>query len=76
MLTIFKLTRLTRVGYDEVVEFIITAMSEDEARRMAADEAGDEGHYIWVDPMVSGCYRLGRADLDTPRVECRSFNAG
>jgi replicative superfamily II helicase len=73
---IFKISRTGRVGYDEVDCFVIVAVSSDEARRLALDEAGDEDHLIWVDDTLSTCECVGHAFAETPRVLCRSFNAG
>lgn len=76
MLFLFELERLLRVGYDEVRSFVIVAASEDEARRMAADEAGDEGHYTWVDDRLTSCVSIGTAYDEVRSIVVRSFNAG
>lgn len=76
-MNIYKLARLGKVYHDEASAFIVFAMSEDEARRIAGDEAGDEGQYTWVDPSLTSCEHIGEGlDAQSPGVACRSFNAG
>ena len=63
--------------YDVYTEFIICAVSEDEARTMAANECGDEGEEIWLDNKLSKIEIIA----DTTRIKeskivISSFNAG
>lgn len=76
-LNIYHLARLGVTHYDEVSAFVIIAASQDEARRMASDDAGDEGAYTWVDPADSSCEVLGTALPEAvPGPVVRSFHAG
>ena len=76
----FNIYHLARKGvtrYDEVSAFVIIAASPDEARRMAADDAGDEGAYTWVDPADTSCVVIGTALPEAiPGPVVRSFHAG
>lgn len=77
MLKIFHLRRKGVTHYDEVSDFVVIAASEDEAGRMASDDAGDEGAYTWVDPDTSSCVAIGTALPDAvPGPVVRSFHAG
>jgi len=77
MLKIFHLRRKGVTRYDEVSDFVVIAASQDEARRMASDDAGDEGAYTWVDPADSSCEVIGTALPDAvPGPVVRSFHAG
>ena len=42
----------------KVVGFIVRADSEEQARRLARDEAGDEGGYVWIENQFSTCTEL------------------
>lgn len=76
-LNIYHLARLGVTHYDEVSDFVVIAASQDEARRMASDDAGDEGAYTWVDPADSSCVAIGTALPDAvPGPVVRSFHAG
>lgn len=76
MLKIFHLRRKGVTYYDEVSDFVVIAASEDEARRMASDDAGDEGAHTWVDPDTSSCVAIGTALPDAvPGPVVRSFQA-
>lgn len=76
-LNIYHLARKGVTYYDEASAFVIIAASPDEARRMASDDAGDEGAYTWVDPVDSSCEVIGTALPDAvPGSIIRSFHAG
>lgn len=74
---VYHLSRKGVVHYDEVSDFVVVAASQDEARRMASDDAGDEGAYTWVYPDTSSCVAIGTALPDAvPGPVVRSFHAG
>lgn len=76
-LNIYHLARKGVTRYDEASAFVVIAASQDEARRMASDDAGDEGAYTWVDPADSSCEVIGTALPDAvPGPVVRSFHAG
>lgn len=76
-LNIYHLARKGVTYYDEVSAFVVIAASSDEARRMASDDAGDEGAYTWVDPADSSCEVIGTTLADAvPGPVARSFHAG
>ena len=75
-MNIYKLSRFARTLYDEVDSFVILAESVDMARRIAADDAGDEGAYTWVDDKVSACELIGEGSVRFSLIVCRSFKAG
>lgn len=76
-LNIYHLARKGVTYYDEASAFVIIAASPDEARRMASDDAGDEGAYTWVDPADSSCESIGTATVGAvPGPVVRSFHAG
>ena len=60
--------------YDENLGFVIRAQSVRLARRIAAENAGDEDAMEWVDPELSDCVRL--TDDGDPGVILSDFNAG
>lgn len=75
-LTVFVLTRLddeVNCHYDEAYTFAVAAADEAEARRLASEQAGDEGAAVWLDSARSSCVP---ADLKSPAVLCRDFVAG
>lgn len=72
-MNIYRLER-AKCGYDEVSGFIVVARSEVDARRFAADEAGDEGCDVW---QTVPCVCLGTAKEGVPGgVHLRDFCAG
>jgi hypothetical protein len=44
--------------YDKVFGFVVRASSPVEAREMAANECGDEGAAVWLDPENTTCEEL------------------
>ena len=62
------------VDYDEADAFVVMATTEQEARRIASESAGDEKAATWISFETSHCRPL---DLfGPPRLVLRSFNAG
>ena len=59
-------------GYDCAVGFVVGATDALSARRMAAEQHGDEGAGTWLSPWESTCYEL------TPKegVILRDFKNG
>jgi len=43
---------------DKVVGFIVRANDEEQARRLACDEAGGEDGYVWIEDKFSTCTEL------------------
>lgn len=62
------------VGYDSYDAFVIRAETEDNARRMAASRAADEGEYTWLESDNSKCVSLSAEGEE--RIILGSFNAG
>lgn len=61
--------------YDQVVEFIIIAETQQEAREMASDQPGDEGAHVWLDRRKSTIKELGTATKPCEsRVVIRDYN--
>jgi hypothetical protein len=46
-------------GVDVVTGFVVKAYSEDTARKLASEKAGDEGTKTWLDSKKSSCDRIG-----------------
>jgi hypothetical protein len=61
-------------GYDCSYAFIIRAETEEEARRFAAQQKGDEGEAVWLNPALTSCSEL-TADGE-PGVILRDFLCG
>lgn len=49
----------------ELDSIVVIAITEFEARYLAASKAFEEGPEVWVDPTKSDCEQI---DLDTARV--------
>src|SRR5689334_248776 len=76
-MNIWHLTReWEHYHYDEVAEWVIVAETEQDARRMASDDPGDEGPGFWLDSRESTAVVVGTAVEDVPRVITRHFHAG
>lgn len=61
--------------YDVALAFACIARWPKQARRLAAEQAGDEGGQVWMDPRLSKLKRVGESHLK-PQVLVRDFNAG
>ncbi len=61
-------------SYDVAVAFVIRAEDEAEARKIASQDAGDEGSSLWLDPRRSSCAIL--SDKGESKVICRDFKSG
>ena len=74
-LRLYALDRSTTTsGYDEAFGFVVRAISAREARRLASEQAGDEGADAWLDSKKSTCEIL--RDRGKVGVIIRDFNAG
>ncbi len=71
---LWLLVRNGFIGYDEADAFVVRASSSEAARKLAADEAGDEGASEWLDLARSSCTRLTSKGVEGTIL--RSFNAG
>lgn len=59
---------------DETQEMVVIAGSEEEARQLASERAGDEGAELWLGK-VPTCELLGVSITDTAEVVCRCFHS-
>ena len=50
----------TPIGRDEVAGFVIAAVTFQQARKIAADHAQDEGKAVWLDVDRSRCEKLAK----------------
>jgi hypothetical protein len=57
--------------YDKSFGFVVVADTEEEARALASDYAGDEGSAVWLDDTETSCEVLD--DDGEPRVVIRDF---
>lgn len=59
---------------DEAYGFVVRAKTEADARLIAAENCGDEGHNVWLQTKKSTCEQLSaRGDRE---MILRDFNAG
>lgn len=80
-MNIYKLERLSYIGYDECASFVVWAYGPNGARRVCAENAADEGRGPWEDEKRSSCVLVGKAfsftKADFPGgLICRDFRAG
>jgi hypothetical protein len=71
---LWLLERTDAIGWDEFNSFVVRAETEDDARGVAAINAGDEGPGIWRDPITATCVLLHR--FGEAGVVLGSFCAG
>ena len=57
--------------YDKAFGFVVRASSEVYARQLAAEQAGDEGKDVWLDPAKTRCQAID--PNGPPEVFCRDF---
>jgi hypothetical protein len=55
VMQLYLVERIGSTGYDEAAGFVIRADTPKDARKMAANEAGDEGPHTWMDTRYSTC---------------------
>lgn len=70
---VFKVNRIGRIHYDENDGVVVCALTETEAREIAAENCGVEGEGPWLDPAYSTCTPISGNDR---RVVLVSFRAG
>jgi hypothetical protein len=58
MFWILERTEDYEIWCDCVSSTVIRAGSEEEARRVASESAGNEGPGVWLDPKRSSCCRI------------------
>lgn len=68
---LFLLWREGNIGYDEADSFVVRAESEESARELASQKAGDEGGLTWLQSDRSFCSELTVDGID--KVIIRSF---
>jgi hypothetical protein len=61
-------------GYDCAHGFVVRAPDEEQARRLAARECGDEGPRFWIAQRHTKCVEL--LPEGDAKVILRDFNAG
>lgn len=68
----------TRAKYDVALGFAVAAEWPKQARRLAAEQAGDEGGITWLDARYSTCERIATYVVGKPkaRVVLRDFYNG
>lgn len=73
---IYHVERTDRIGYDECAGFVIVARSENEARTIAAANAGDEMSPVWL--YQATVVQLGNSELPIAesRIVMRDYRAG
>ena len=72
---LWLLTRIdTRPAWDVANGFVVRALTEDHARFLAAQQAGDEGQACWLAPTTSRCVELDGGG--PPGIVLEDFNAG
>lgn len=64
--------KVTRVDCQRGV--VVEATSSRQARKLAAETAGDEGKGFWLDPKMSTCWKLKLTGV--PMTVMRDFNYG
>lgn len=69
----WELHMIDRADWDCADAFVVVAETEDRARAIAAEQAGDEGAETWINSSLSACVEL---DASEERIVVRSFNAG
>lgn len=74
---LFRLTLLDNVGpkYDVVLDFIVRAENELEARELCATRPGDEKAEAWMDPWSSACVELP-CEVEKPEIISRNMHGG
>lgn len=67
----------TSPQHDATFGFVVRAARASDARRLAAEQCGDEGPAVWTDQRTSTCAEIGIApEGSEPSVVLRDFNAG
>ena len=74
---------LTRLGKEPVYDcnngFVVSAVSEKEARELCSDRSfktGDEGHDSWQDTLKSNCELIGKSAIEFSQLVLTDFHAG
>ena len=52
---LYVLERLKSGGYDEAMGFVVRAPNVRAARKIASENAGDEGAEVWLNTMMTSC---------------------
>ena len=58
MLWLLKPIKGWKPWYDKAFGFVVRAQTEQEARKFASSECGDEGPDVWLQPGVTTCVKL------------------
>jgi hypothetical protein len=59
--------------YDKQFGIVCRADSQEQARAMAAKDAGDEGKAVWLDPAFTECINIDNLQEGGPAVLLRDF---
>ena len=68
-----------RFGYDETQGFVVVAETEDEARKIAQKNGGDETAWdspFWTDSEMTTCRELRAEHFPEAKIILRDFSAG
>ncbi len=71
MLFLLKPVRDWEPWYDKAFCFVVRAASEEHARLVASDQAGDEGKEVWLDASKTSCKAID--PNGPPEVLCRDM---
>jgi hypothetical protein len=61
------------IGYDCAQEFVVRARNEEQARKLASEDPGDEGAEFWLDKKRSACLEILSGP---PCIIMRDYKAG
>lgn len=61
---------------DRSLGFVVAAKCEWDARRLAAEQRGDEGKGFWLEDAHSSCVEIAKKTHLPEGVVLRDFNAG
>ena len=72
---IYELFRKGECGYDEADAMVVAAETAQDARRVASENAGDEGSATWLAASLSVVRELKPGGVKAGLI-LRSYNAG
>jgi hypothetical protein len=77
-MNLYVLTQGAKPQRDMAAGFVVAAKDEDQARELAANQAGDEGPWIWEDGERSECHLIGHSAVtgQEATVLMRDFFSG
>ena len=63
-------------SHDIMRALVVRAKSEELARTLASAECGDEGRYVWTQPIRTSCTELASGVKGFYSLLCRDFKGG